>query len=272
MRYIDSHSHIYFPDFDADREAVFIRMRERNVQTITVGTGFLTSRTAVQYAVDYPDLVLGATIGVHPVHANEGFNEVHYAGLFSMHDTSSEMGRLVVGVGECGLDYFRTPREEVYISQRDVFEAQIAFAVQRDLPLMLHVRPSKGSDDAHSDAQEILKKYQNTHGERVRGTAHFFTGSLVAAKGYWNMGFATSFPGVITFALETHEVVKEAPKELMLSETDAPYAAPVPHRGGRNEPAFVVDVVRHMAALRGQTEEGLAEQLVNNTQHIFKVC
>ncbi len=270
MRYIDSHSHVYFPQFDQDREAVFSRMREMDVQTIAVGTDFLNSRSAVQYAVDYPDVVLGATIGVHPTQSGEGFNEGRYGALIATYN-SPGAPRVVVGVGECGLDYFRTPREEVYQEQRGVFEAQISFAVVHDLPLMLHIRPEKGGEQAHRDAQEILKQYQATHGSRVRGTAHFFTGSVSAAQGYWDRGFATSFPGVITFAPETHAVVRAAPKELLLAETDAPYAAPVPHRGARNEPPFVVAVVQAIAHLRGEELEETARYLVDNTQRIFNI-
>ncbi len=269
MKYIDSHSHLYFPQFDADREEVYARMRDSQVQTIAIGTGFLTSRQAVQMVSDVPDLVLAATVGVHPNSATEGFDAALFEGLFVPKGESEGAPLLVCGVGECGLDYFRGADETEKKRQQEVFEAQIAFAVQYDLPLMLHVRSSPGTSDAHQDAFALLKKAQGTHGERVRGTAHFFTASLEIAKGYWGMGFATSFPGVITFAKETEEVVRLAPRDLMLAETDAPYAAPVPHRGKRNEPAFVVDVVEHIARVRGEDPESVAAAILENTQRIF---
>lgn len=271
MKYIDTHSHIYFKDFDEDREALFSRMHERNVQTITVGTGFLTSGEAVQAAIDTPEMVLGATVGVHPNHAEEGFVPKDFEGLFMVHERAEGALPLVVGIGECGLDYYRGADESQKKRQKEVFEAQIVFALEHNLPLMLHVRPSKGTDDAHRDALAILDTFQRAHGDKVRGTSHFFTASLEIAKEYWRRGFATSFPGVITFAKECEEVVREAPLNMVLAETDAPYAAPVPHRGKRNEPVFVVEVVRHIAQVRGVEEWEVAEALYQNTQRIFNV-
>lgn len=263
MTYIDTHSHIYFPEFDAEREALLGRMKEAGVQTITVGTVFDTSRQAVQMAIDVPELVLGATIGVHPNNANEGFSKDQFKELFNEAP--------IVGVGECGLDYYRGADDAQKMVQKEVFEAQINFALEHDLPLMLHVRASKGTDDAHRDTLTILDTFQKTHGSKVRGTSHFFTASLEIAKEYWKRGFATSFPGVITFAKECEEVVREAPQHLMLAETDSPYAAPVPYRGKRNEPAYVVEVVKHIACVRGEEVESVARILRENTQRIFNV-
>lgn len=264
LRHVDSHSHLQFPQFDDDREEVLSRMREMGISTIAVGTDFLTSRAAVQLALDVPDVVLGATVGVHPTHCDEGFNAEHFEGLWKTHGTN-----LVVGVGECGLDYFHRPKEEVFGKQCEAFEQQIAFAIEHDLPLMLHVRPTKGSDDAHNDALSMLTPHIQTHGARVRGTAHFFTGSLEAAQKYWNLGFATSFPGVVTFVKELEEVVRAAPENLILAETDAPYAAPLSQRGKRNEPAFVEEIVTHIARIRGEEVGKIAGTLINNTQRIF---
>jgi TatD DNase family protein len=248
-------------------------MREHGVATIVVGTGLETSKKAVAFAEKESDSVLGATIGVHPSDTDESFDAATWKSDFQMHlevGLPSE-GRVVVGVGECGFDYYRTPREEVYKHQREIFEAQIDFAVEHNLPLMLHVRPSKGSDDAHEDALALLTEYQKTHGSRVRGNAHFFTGSLAIARRYWDMGFTVAFPGVITFAKETHEVVKEAPLNMILSETDAPYAAPEPYRGERNEPTYVIEVVKYIAQLRKADEEMVAHQLVENAMRIFGI-
>ena len=269
-KYIDTHSPLNLMQFEDDREEVMAGMREADVGTITVGVDFLTSRKAVELAQTYPDVILGATVGVHPTDSEEDFVPEHYAGLFATHESPGQK-RVVVAIGECGFDYFRTPREEVHERQREIFEKQIAFAVEHDLPLMLHVRPSKGSDDAHDDALALLEKAKQEHGAKVRGTAHFFTGSLESAKRYWTLGFATSFPGVITFAKETEAVVREAPAELMLSETDAPYAAPVPYRGERCEPTHVVEVVKKIAEIRGGGEETMATQLRENARHIFGV-
>jgi TatD DNase family protein len=271
MRFIDSHSHTYFPQFDIDRDAMYERMRTLSVQTIAVGTQYATSRMAVQSSIDVPNVVCGATIGVHPHEAREGFTDTDFESLFLNDERAEGAPPLVVGVGECGLDYFRDVTETEKQKQREVFAAQIAFAVRHDLPLMLHVRPAKGTHDAHSEVLDMLKQAQGTHGERVRGTSHFFTASYEVAKQYWGLGFATSFPGVITFAKETEEAVREAPHDLMLAETDAPYAAPVPHRGERNEPVFIQSIVDHIARVRGEEVELVASQLVSNTQRIFNI-
>lgn len=260
--YIDTHSHVHFPQFDDDREGVFIRMREHGVVTIAVGVDLETSRRAVDMAKENPDVVVGATIGVHPTNISEGFEVSLYEPLLSEH---------VVGIGECGLDYFRTPRADVFEKQKAVFEAQILFAVQHNLPLMLHIRPSKGSDDAHIDTIAILEAAKDKYGDKVRGNTHFFTGSLAMAQRYWDIGFTTAFPGVVTFAKECEEVVRAAPVELMLSETDAPYAAPVPYRGGRAEPIHVIDTIEAIAKIRGDDLEMLKKRLVSSAKRVFGV-
>lgn len=258
--YFDTHSHVHFPEFDADRDAVLSRMREKNVWTIAVGVGLETSKGAVEIAGSNADI--WATIGVHPTDTDEGFNGEEYEKLLT---------ERVVAIGECGLDYYRTPREGIFERQKEVFEAQIAFAAEHNLPLMLHVRPSKGSDDAHDDALKLLLAAREKYGDAVRGNAHFFTGSLMSAKRYWALGFTTAFPGVITFAKECEEVVREAPGELILSETDAPYASPVPHRGERNQPAYVIDTAEAIARIRGEDLEILKKRLVSNAFRVFGI-
>lgn len=257
MQYIDTHSHPHFPHYDADREAMLSRMRAAGVATIAVGTSLAHSRGAVAIAAEYPDI--WATIGVHPNDTDEMFGEAAFEPLLTDR---------VVGVGECGLDLFRGGADDK-ARQKKNFEAQIAFAVKHDLPLMLHVRPSKGSTDAHDDALDMLRSAQATHGSRVRGNAHFFTGPLDIAERYWDMGFTTAFPGVITFAPEVQAVVREAPLDLILSETDAPYAAPTPYRGQRNEPAYVVRVIEAIAEIKCMPVEHVRLQLLENARRVF---
>ena len=260
-KYIDTHSHPHFPQYDEDQEAMLGRMREQEVVTIAVGTDIATSKQAVKFATEHKDVVLGATIGVHPNdEPSERFDASVYGELLS---------DVVVGVGECGFDYYRSSKDAEYTRQREVFEAQIAFAVDNNLPLMLHIRPSQGTVDAHDDALEVLRLYQKTHGDTVRGNVHFFTSNTDVARAYLELGFTIAFPGVITFAPELHEVVRDVPLDMMLSETDAPYAAPVPHRGKRNEPVFVVDVIRAIADIRGEGFEKVAAQLRANAERVF---
>ncbi len=257
MKYIDTHSHVYEKKFDEDREEVFDRMKDEDVGTIVVGTCLETSKKALE---SVGGVVLGATIGVHPTDTEEVFDPKEYSELLS---------DKVVGIGECGFAYFRTPRECVYTRQREVFEAQVRFAAENDLPLMLHIRPSEGSTDAHKDALEVIDLYQKEYGDTVRGNVHFYTSTKEIAREYVSRGFTIAFPGVITFVPELHEVVRDVPLDMMLGETDAPYASPVPHRGKRNEPIFVLDVMRSIAEIRGEDFDTVALQLRENARNMF---
>lgn len=258
-KYIDTHSHLFEKKFNDDRAEVLERMETSGVGTFAVGVSLETSKQAIALA-QKEQQVLGALIGVHPTDTQELFDVAVYEQLLT---------KEVIGVGECGLDYYRTPREDVYVRQREVFEAQVVFAAENNLPLMLHVRSSDGTTDAHDDALEILKLHQKTYGDVIRGNSHFFTSTKEIAREYLDLGFYISFPGVITFAPELHEVVRDVPLDMMLVETDSPYAAPVPHRGKRNEPAFVVDTIHAIADIRGEDFEKVAQQLYKNTQNLF---
>ncbi len=258
-KYIDTHSHLFEKKFDADRDEVLTRMREAGVGTLAVGVSYETSKAVIKLAQTH-DEVLGAVIGVHPTDTNEDFDVAQYQPLVNEH---------VVGIGECGLDYYRTPREDVYVRQRELFEAQLHFALDNDLPLMLHVRPTPGTQDAHEDMLEILRIYKKTHGDALRGNSHFFTATEEVARAYLELGFMISFPGVITFAPELHSIVRDVPLDMLLSETDSPYAAPVPHRGSRNEPVFVIDTVNAIADIRGEDVEHVRAALVENAKSLF---
>lgn len=259
MRFIDTHSHLQFPQYDNDRAAVISRMRKEGIGTIVVGVDYLSSKKGVELAAceDF----FWATIGVHPTDSEASFDAASYDRLRTSR---------VVAVGECGLDYFRAPRDAVYERQSMLFRTQIEYALAHDLALMLHVRPSAGSEDAHADALEILEEYRGKG--MLRGTSHFFTGSLQSAERYWDLGLATSFPGVITFAREYDEVVRAAPQELVIAETDAPYAAPLPYRGKRNEPSYVSEVVKVIAEIRGEDRKVVEKQLVENAERIFRLA
>lgn len=260
MKYIDSHSHLFEKKFKDDLSDVLSRMSEHEVGTIVVGVSLETSKQCIELAEKHSQ-VLGAIIGVHPTDTDEKFLAEDYAPL---------VNEYVLGIGECGFDYYRGNKEDVYVHQREVFEAQVAFAIEYDLPLMLHVRPSEGSTDAHDDTLEVLRLYQQEYGAKVRGNVHFFTGSKDVARAYLELGFTISFPGVVTFVPELAEVVRDVPLDMMLAETDAPYAAPVPHRGKRNEPIFVLDTIRHIAQVRGEDFETVAATITENTQRLFR--
>ena len=260
-KYIDIHSHLNDPRFDEDRGDVLLRMREAAVATIVVGTDKKMSEDAITLAEEHPDI--WATIGLHPTdnHA-EAFDEKLYQ---KMADHSR-----VVGIGECGLDYYwpehdKWPNGKVEEKkrQRELFERQISVAVKADKPLMIHGRPSKGSMDAYEDIFEILK------GSHARGNVHFFVGDTSIAKSFLDIGFTVSFTGVITFTHDYDEVIKYVPLSGMMSETDAPYVAPVPHRGVRNEPAYVIETTRMIAKIRAEDEEVVRNVLTENARRVF---
>lgn len=248
--YFDFHSHIHFQRFANDIDEVLARMRESRVWTIVVGTDIEQSKQALLFAKEHEGVF--ATAGLHPAdNAKESFDENFYTNLVSDEN--------VVMVGECGLDYFHVKDDAEQARQRKEFEKQIDFAVKYDKPMMLHIR------GAHKDGLDMLQSKKKEYGDALRGNTHFFTEGPDIAKQYYELDFTTSFPGIITFTHDLNETIKYAPKDMILSETDAPYAAPVPHRGKRNEPVYVIEVVKKMAELRGEDVEEFKEQLIKNT-------
>lgn len=275
FKFIDIHTHLNTAAFDADREEVIKRTLEAGVACINVGTQKDTSKSAVEIAKKYDGMY--AAVGLHPVHTSASFHDKQELGDFGKAFTSrgevfeyeyyKELASdpKVVAIGECGLDYFREPSDEVQKKQVEVFEMQIALANEIQKPLMLHLR-SGPSGNAYKDAAEILKKQA-----KVKGNSHFFAGSLEDAKVFWGMGYSTSFTGVITFTHDYDEVIRQAPLELIHVETDAPYVAPVPYRGKRNEPIYVVEVVKKIAELRGKKPTDLQNALLENAKRLFPV-
>lgn len=259
MKYIDIHCHLDSKDFDADREAVLARLKETGGGAITIGATLAESKKAVEIAEQNENI--WATIGVHPDNAP-------FAPPLNLRGGWGELEQLikspkVVGIGECGLDYFRLQDESVKTLQKDLFEPQIQFATKHDKPLMLHVR------EAYTHALEILSSYKKEFGERLRGNVHFFAGDTVIAKRFLDLGFTLSFTGVITFARDYDEVIKYIPQNSLMSETDAPWVAPVPFRGKRNEPAYVWEVTKKMAEIRGENLDILNEAILANAKRVF---
>lgn len=258
-RFVDAHSHLHDSAFNTDRGDVLARMRAAGVATITIGTDLRESEQAVALAEKEPDV--WATVGIHPVdNRGEEWDEEKFRAL-AAHPR-------VVAVGECGLDYFRLedayreghiPNMDAEIDrQRGLFERHIIVAKELGMPLMLHGRPSRGTMDAYEDMLHLLRF------GGVRGNAHFFVGSTLVAKRFLDLGFTFSFGGVLTFAREYDEVVRYVPLDRILAETDAPYVAPSPHRGKRNEPTFVTEVYAAIARIRGKDPEFVRERLTKN--------
>jgi TatD DNase family protein len=255
IKYIDIHSHLDFESYGADKAIVLERMKNSGVATITIGTGLESSKEAVKIAEANENV--WACIGAHPDdNSSEVFDEKEYEKLI--------ISPKVVAIGECGLDYFH-PKGSVEKSeiekarQKAEFEKHILFSIKHRKPLMLHVR------DAHDDAYEILKKYEG----KAFGNLHFFTSSLSTAKKFIDLGFTISFPGIITYIRDFDKVIKTIPLDKIHAETDSPFAAPVPHRGERNEPSYIIEVYKKIAEIRGEDFEKVRLQLVDNAKRSF---
>ena len=272
--YIDVHTHANLAAFRDDYADVIRRALDAGVAMINVGTQYDTSKRAVELLDEFPEGVY-ATVGLHPIHTSPSYHDKDEVGeegkaftsrgeVFD-HAVYKELAShpKVVAIGECGLDYYRVLDPEDHIKQVEAFEMHIALANELQKPLMLHLRSGKGGN-AYKDAQRILKAQA-----KVRGDSHFFAGSLEDAKGFWDMDYSTSFTGVITFARDYDDVVREAPAHLIHAETDAPYVTPAPHRGKRNEPVYVIEVVKKLAELRGTTLEAQRTQLMENARTMF---
>ena len=179
----------------------------------------------------------------------------------------------VVAVGECGLDYYRIDENDKAEKARQEKElrAQIEFAIEYDLALMLHIRPKAGTMDAYTQVIALLKEYKMKYGDELRGNVHFFVGDMEVSKEFIELGFTLSFTGILTFTNEYDEIVKEAPLDMIVTETDSPYATPVPHRGKRNEPTYVHAVVKRIAELKGLPEKEVANAVVENAYRIFSI-
>jgi len=274
MKYFDSHCHPYFPQFDADRAAVLACMQELEVGGVVVGTDLGTSKAAIELAASHD--FLWASVGLHPndpsTSSGQAVGEFDTAAYEALAHNPK-----VVAIGECGLDYFRSGgTEEEKEKQKQRFEKQIKLALKLKKPLIIHCRDPlrlvEGEASAHEDMLKTLFAYSRELANKdLVVVMHFFTGSAELAQKYLALGCYLSFPGPITYTDMYDESVRVTPLEKILAETDSPFAAPVPHRGQRNEPAYVVDVVAKLAALKGISAEEMAAHTVTNAQTFFNL-
>jgi TatD DNase family protein len=260
VRYIDAHCHLQFEQYDTDREEIIKQMKEKGVAAIVVGCDLKGSEQAVALAEKHENLF--ASIGVHPNHTSEVFDV----------DAFRELAKhpKVVAIGECGLDYFRPVEfnNEEKQRQAELFTQQIELAAELDKPLIIHARPSKGTQDAYHDVLALLtetkKKYPN-----LRGDSHFFAGGAPEAEAFVALDFTVSFTAVVTFARDYDAVIRAVPLTSILVETDAPYVAPASRRGQRNDPLAVIEVVAKLALIRGEDPEAVRATLLENTRRLF---
>ena len=263
--FVDSHAHLEGKQFDQDREQVIARAQDagiRNIVAIGNGDGPANFDCGIHLAEKY-DFIY-ATIGIHP-HEARLADEAAYA----------EMARLarhpkVIAWGEIGLDYFydHSPRE----TQKQVFITQMELAAAAKLPIVIHCRPSNNTEDAWNDCLSLIQEHWAPTG--IGGILHCFTGNWGQASRALDMGFMISFAGNLTFpkAQPIRDAALQVPLDRTLIETDSPYLAPVPHRGKRNEPAFVVETARRLAELRGVSVDEIGERTSQNFYNFFKLA
>ncbi|MSU74202.1 TatD family deoxyribonuclease [Candidatus Kaiserbacteria bacterium] len=262
-RYIDTHCHIQFDQYKEDDVMLIERMRGESVVGIVVGCDFESSKKAVALAEKYEHLY--ASIGLHPNRENDEWYEIEkYREL--------AQSKKVVAIGECGLDYYRPTEvnEEVKKKQRAILNDQIVLAAELNKPLIIHSRPSKGTQDAYQDLIEIVREAKITY-PKLRGDIHFFVGGITEAQALIELGFTISFTAVITFARDYDEVIRSVPLDSILSETDAPYVAPLSRRGTRNDPLAVIEVVEKIAEIRGEDLESVRAALLSNAKRLFSL-
>lgn len=252
--WIDSHAHLEMDAFDPDRPQVIKRAFDQGIKRIvTIGTDLDSSRQALALANDYPHI--WATVGVHP----------HEAAAFHL-KILPQLARLaenpkVIAIGEIGLDFYRnlSPKE----AQKETFRHLIHLARAVSLPIIIHDR------DAH---QEVLTLLREEKAWEIGGVFHCFSGDWEMARECLDLNFFLSVTGAITYKKGSilEEVVRQAPIESLLLETDAPYLAPHPFRGKRNEPGYLIHTAEHVALLRGISLDALSQAILNNTQRAFK--
>ena len=253
MAFIDSHAHLADSAFDGDRADVIARARDVGaVAIVCIGESVAAARRAREIALANPGFV-HFTAGVHPHDAASFVADRDLASLGELCDAGA------VAVGECGLDYHydNSPRE----AQRAVFAAQLDLAADRDVAMVVHTR------DAEADTRAMLVEAAATG---VRGVLHCFTGTALLAEAAIEAGWYVSFSGIVTFKRWTEDaVIRLVPDDRLLVESDAPYLAPVPFRGRRNEPAHVPLTVAHVAAVRGRSAESIADLTAANARRLF---
>ena len=283
---IDIHAHVNFAAFKEDGDLVLRRALDKNTWVINVGSQIDTSRRAVEIADKYPQGVY-AIVGLHPIHLEEmevDEEEHHFTTRAEQFDEGVYKALAahpkVVALGECGLDYYRldanlreeereSTRNEIMEWQKETLIQHIALANELNKPLMIHIRAAKEDPDgAYKDLAETVR----THPIHAGGDVHCFSGSKSAAQALLDLGLYLSFTGIITFknAHEARELVRYVPLEKMLVETDAPYLAPDPYRGKRNEPSYVEYVARKVAEVKWVTFEEVAGKTTENAMRLFK--
>lgn len=288
MKYIDTHTHVNLRAFKDDAVETIQRSLDAGVGVVNVGTQIDTSRQAVALLEKFPEDVF-AVIGLHPSHTfahdfededevkfktrEEHFDPQLYRDIIS---SAGENAKRIIGIGECGLDYYRLPSdrdpEEIKALQRTAFNEQIKLAVELDKALCVHCRPSDGTNDAYEDMLQIIRETKAKH-PSLRFEIHCYTGSPEIATKFAEMGGFIGLNGIITFDKtdRSEAVVKALPMEAIILETDAPYLTPKSHRGQRNEPSYLPEVAEKIAEWKDVTIEEVASVTTSNAKKLFNI-
>ncbi len=250
--FVDSHCHLNYDDYKEDLDAVIQRAKDVDITTmVSICTEMAEAQAILDLANKHEELF--CTVGVHPHEAKEAGSDLQaQLKQFTKFDK-------VIGLGETGLDYYyeHSPQQE----QKQAFQTHIDVAEETGLPLIIHTR------DAEQDTVDMLVEKQG----KVTGVFHCFSGSAWLAEKALEMGFYISISGIVTFkkADDLRDIVKSVPLDKLLVETDAPYLAPVPKRGKRNEPAFMIYTAEVVAELKGVSMKGLGQATTDNFKTLF---
>lgn len=277
----DTHTHFNFNAFKDEWEAVIERTLNEKVWFVNVGAEAKTSQRAVDIAEKYPQGVYVA-VGLHPIHTFDDVFEDEVKGEKVKFVTKAEefdkdfysklakSSQKVVAIGETGLDYFHIKKfasvlnKKLRAKQTEVFIQQIELATELNKPIIIHCRPDKDYD-AYREILAILKETS------AQGIVHCFQGNNKILEEFLTQGFMIGFNGVITFTKDYDNLIKATPWDRIVLETDAPYLAPVPHRGERNESLYVSEVAKRIAELKGITSDEVARITTENAKKVFKL-
>ncbi len=277
---VDTHCHVHFPPYNDDRTEVLARMREKRIWGITIGTGLVNSEAGLRFA----DATEGiwATVGLHPEHVTSDYEDANEGGKPEKTVTKEELKRVAalskkcVAIGETGLDWYRIDEgrdiEKAKADQERVLAEHLLAAHELDLPVVFHCR------EALTRLAEIIQAELNA-GRKTRGVVHSFTGTWEEAKPLIDLGLHIAVNGISTFPPKKgsdpeksiNKTIERIPLEHLLFETDAPYLAPNPYRGKRNEPAYVEEVARHAAMIRKVELGQIAERTTQNAIDLFRL-
>lgn len=273
---IDVHTHVQFAAYDSDMEEVINRSLKSGTWLVNVGTQQDTSSKAVEIANLYKEGVY-ATVGLHPIHIEKSYHDSQELGGGEAAKDFTSRGELfdynfyknlganskVLAIGECGLDYYRL-EETTRVKQLETFEAQMNLSFELKKPLMIHCR------NAFRDLIDFMVGNKNLLNDSP-GIIHFFTGTPEDAAELMDLGFHFSFGGVTSFTRDYDEVIKKIGLDRIVLETDAPYVAPTPFRGKRNEPSYIVHTAEAIAKILGVSVETVTERTTKNARKVLRI-